>query len=899
MPLESGFKRFFRRSDPTREIDEELELHVEMKTDELIGSGMTPEAARAEAEHLLGDIERLRAECRDIHRQHRRRQNRREWFGMLRQDVRYALRRGSRQPGFTVLVVVVLGLGIGANTTIFGAYNDWVLRSHPAVTAQDELVAVHRQRLRPRPRDPNRGFGHLGYLAYKERAESFAGMAAWRLLDAELQHADGSEVLSAKLVSSDYFDVLGVEMAMGRSFLPEENRSRGIHPVAVVSHALWRDRLGAEPDLEGLSIRLNEHEFHVVGVLPEGYEGFDVWDDLDVWVPLAMEGELNVRFPIWESDVFDDILSVIARLRPGVDVAQAQAELDVLASQLEPVDAESGARRRVVVDPRVRAQNLGNLSAYQRLTPVAWFSIVLLLIACVNISGLVLVRTLERRREITFRLALGAGAGRIVRQLLTESAVLAVPASVVSLAVAWGLAWLMEIHIGPQLDLSPDYRVVVFSLLLALVASVLVGLAPAFQAIRFGRRPGAVEGPTPSGGRPRLLTALVVVQLGGTLILLIGAGSFVRTLQKAHAADLGFERDNLILLEPDLHRAGYELPEARQFYDEVQARLSELPGITSVATAGVAPRFTNGIVRWHTLRLWREGPEAHPPMTIEFNVVAPSYFETLGVEIVAGRGFSPGDGEAGPDVALVNETLARALWGRSPRLGDRVRLAGPRYDSVGVEVVGVVADVRTFVLHDAPPPELFLPVAQSTLPNRVVMARTVAGAAGLVPEIRREIGRIDPRLPPQELESMHQRIQIGLTDQQTWAELSTVFGVLALLLAGVGLYATVGFAVSRRTKEFGIRLALGARSPTVLRMVLVEGLTMTAAGVAIGLAGAVWLLGITRRIFYIDVGAQLTRLDPAVVAVCIFALGAAALAACWRPARKATATDPMATLRYE
>lgn len=901
MALGSGFKRLFRIGDPTQEIDEELEFHLAMKTEELVASGMTPEAARAEAVERLGDAAWIREECGTIRRELDRHREHREWFDTLRRDVRYALRRMARQPVFAALAVLVLALGVGANTTMFSAYNDWVFRDDPAVEAQDELVGIHRQRLRNnRLLSTRRGFGHLGYLQYKEQARSFTGMTAWRPVGITMNEADGSVSLGAKLVSSDYFDVLGVNMYLGRSFLPEEGRTPGTHPVAVVSHALWRDRLGANPDLSDLTIRLNQNEFRVVGVAPEGYTGLDVYDERDIWVPLAMESAVNVRFPVWGDNYFDDILLVVARLAPGVDVRQAQAELDVLAAQIEEVDEEAGIRRRVLIDSRVRAQSLPNSWASDALTPVTALSVLFLLLACVNISGLVLVRTLERRREIGFRLALGASRGRIVRQLLTESAILALPAAILGLVVAQVLAAALATHTGPQLDLSLDHRVMAFAVLIAVLATVLLGLAPALQATRVGRWIGESDMPTQSERRPRLLSALVVGQLSATLLLLIGAGSFVRTLHRAGSAELGFASENLLLLEPDLRRAEYSETDARSFYDQLEGRIAELPGVTAVTTAGNVPRFGNGIARWCTRDLWREGSDDLPPMTVEYNTVGPGYFETMGIPVVAGRGFSGPDGEGGAPVAVVNETLAETLGGRTPPLGDQIRLAGPCFsDTLSVQVVGVVTDVRTFMVDDAPPPEVFLPIERTPSVNRVVIARTVPGAAGLSDAIRREVGAIDPLLLTPEVESMEERIEQGLSTQRAMADLSTVVGFLSLLLATIGLFATLAFAVSRRTKEFGIRVALGARKVEVLRLVLVEGMTLTGIGVLVGLGASYWLLSIGNASVFSDVGTEFTRPDPRVIGGCVVVLFMAALAACWRPARKATGTDPMTTLRYE
>lgn len=899
MALGSGFKRFFRLSDSRGEIDEELAFHIDMKTEELVASGITPEAARAEAVERLGDVEWVREECRGIRAELDRVERAHDFLETLRQDVRYALRLMARKPSFAAMSVAILALGVGANTAMFGAYNDWTFRGHPAVEAPDELVAIYRVRPERRRLDPRGGFGHLGYLAYKDRLESFAGLTAWRPSTIVMNGAEGSIELSAKLVSADYFEVLGVRMELGRSFLAEEGRTEGTHPVAVVSHDLWTERLGAPGDLSRVTIRLNDREFQVVGVAPEGFGGIDVFDDRDLWIPLAMERALNMRFPVWNSDFFDDILLIVGRLRAGVGPAKAQAEVDVVALQVEQPDPSTGIKRRLRVDPRVRAQELGNIIALRRLIPIAGASLVLLLVACVNVSGLVLVRMLDRKREIAFRLALGAGRGRIVRQLLTESVILAVPAGVLSLLAARLIAWLVGAYVGPQLDMSPDYRVLAFAVALAALATLALGLAPAVYATRFAPTTNEMEGPTQSQRRPGLLTALVVGQLAATLLMLAGAGSFVRTLQRTTSADLGFESDNLITMEQNLRRGGYTPAQARAFYPQVMGRISELPGVMSVAVAATVPRFNNGIAYWSTLDLLREGADGSASLPVEYNEVGPQYFETMGTEIVSGRGFALDDDDGAPHVAVVNETLAEMLWGDAIGLGERVRVLGVLRDSSEVEIVGVVEDTKTFMRADAPPPEIFVPVLQSGRLNLVVLARTQPGTPELESAIQAEAGRIDASLPPAEVRSMNDRIEGGLWDQRMWADLSTAFAFMSLLLATVGLYTTVAFAVAQRTKEFGIRLALGARRLAVLRLVVGQGMRTTATGVVIGLAGSYWLFRVLATYVYVDVGSELSRTDPWVIAACVAVLCAATVAACLWPARKAIATDPMATLRYE
>jgi len=810
------------------------------------------------------------------------------------QDVRYGARMLAKHPGFTAVAVLTLAIGIGANVAIFSLVNEVFLRSAPAVTAPDRLVALGRST----GGQSFENFGHLMYLEYRDQAQSFTGLAASRGASLLWKDVAGTVVLDGQLVSGNYFSVLGVKLARGRGFLPEDDRAPGTSPVAILSYAAWTGRFARDPAIIGRRLRLGDAEFTIVGVAAEGFRGLGLGDAVDAWLPLMMEAQVHPPLPALNSDFFHG-LGVVGRLKPGVSAAQAEAELAVLAARIERPSGTPSQLRHVVLTPHVSLPEPG-WRAYA-LSLLALLSIVtglVLLIVCANVAGLLLARSASRRKELAVRLALGASRGRIVRQLLGESVTLAALGALAGLVVSYWIMALLRARTDENLVLGIDRTVLLFVTLLVVFTAVASGLVPALQATRGDVVADLKDQPGATRRRPWLRDALVMAQVGVSLVLLTGAGLFVRTLQKAGAVDIGFETQHLLLVAPNLELAGYTNARSRAFYRDLAEGIAALPGVQSVSRAGSVPRY--GHFMWGDVEIVlesRDAAAAAARVRVEHNEVGPRYFETLGVGLVRGRGFTALDDSTAPRVAVVNEAMTRQLWPADDPIGKRLRFVRFMGLSDPVEIVGVVRDSRTLVLEDRVRPEVFVPLEQSRGENETVLVRVSGGAdaeRGVVAAISRELRRRDPALPPVRIESLAERMQRGLSDQRLHAEWTSLFGGVGLLLAAIGLYGSLAFTVSQRTRDIGIRMALGAESADVLRMVLREGLAVAGAG---AVAGCLASIALTRLIVGQLYG--VTATDPIAFGVAMLVLLAAAAVACWVPARRATLVDPLVALRHE
>lgn len=809
----------------------------------------------------------------------------------LLQDIRYGWRMFARHPGFSAVASATLAIGIGSNTAIFSAFNEVFVRDAPAVAEPARLVALGRTG----GDGTFDGFGHLAYLKYRDQAQSFTGLAASRGAQVLLRRGDDTVVIEARLVSGNYFSVLGVPIAPGRGFLPEEDRTPGAHPVAVVSQAFWRSQLGSDPGLHDRRIRLNDTDFTVVGVVPRTFRGLELGEGDDIWLPLMMETEARARFPQLNSDFFST-LSVVGRLKPGVSVEQAGAELAVLAARIEVPDGHTKRQRRVMVTPNIRLPDpawrgeatsiLGILSAASALV---------LLIVCANLACLLLARSAARQQEIAVRVALGAGRSRIVRQLLSEGVVLATWGAAGGLLLSYWIAALFRRLVDPNLDFGIDGTVLLFAALIAAFAAMAFGLSPALHLTRVGAASDMKSRRAATGRRPWVLRALVGGQVALSLVLLTGAGLFVRTLQKAGSVDIGYETQHLWLVEPDLELAGYSVERAHEFYRRVAERIAALPGVQAVSTASAVTRYSNWMGGDKEIAL--AGPEPGPGdrrAKVNFNEISPRYFETLGVPIVRGRDIMPEDSASAPRVAVVNDTMARAFWPGADPIGRTLRLVGFLSLSPPIEIVGVVRDSRTIILDDRPRPELFVPEAQNRRKNLAILARADDAQAGVAAAVAQIIHDQDPALPRMTPERLSDRMGKGLSDKRMYAELTSLFGALALVLALVGLAGTMAFTVSQRTREIGIRMALGAQRREVWRMVVREGLVVTVAGAVAGLLGSLAVARLLASLLY-----GVTPTDPLTFATSAIVLLAGAVLACWWPARRATRIDPLTALRHE
>jgi predicted permease len=951
------FLGLFRRRQLDARLDAELGFHVEMAARELEARGLGPEAARRAARLALapGGSTSPLAEAY-------RAQGGVPALETLAQDLRYAVRMMRKSPGFTAVALLSLALGIGTNCAIFSVVDALLLKPLPVAGADRLVVLGKTDRGGPKPL-----FSYPAFRLMQQSTQVCSGvvavtyeftavvrpaapaarpgaLGAGSVAGATPGAGDAVETAGAELVSGNFFAVLGAGMAAGRPFTAAEDAVPGAHPVAVISYGYWQRRFGRDPAVLGRTLTVNGSPVTVVGVTRSGFRGVIADSAPDLFLPVTL-GEL-VKYqgaiesdgpdlpgrPIWEQ-VNDHWLMLLARRLPGVSVERASAVLDVLYQRDKearaPTLRDSLGRRalmseRLSIESAARGLSRARGSLRPLLLTLTAASALVLLIACANLANLLLARADRRRREMAVRLGIGAGRARLVRQLLTESLLLAGLGGVLGMACAgWGsrllLALVSRTSRPMALDVDLDWRKLAFACGVALATGIGFGLAPALQATRLdltaslkegagalgggagagggggsGGRGGSGGG---RGGARRLGRTLVAVQIGLALPLLIGAGLFVRSLQNLISVDAGFAREGLLVATILPRLLGYDDQRLAELYPRLIERLEAIPGVRSASLSDI--RLFGGSVE-ETISLPGYTPSPGEDMAVQQRVVTPRYFETLGTPLLAGRAFGPRDRPGAPRVAIVNEAMARRFWPRGAAIGRRFGF-GPAANSRNLEIVAVVRDTRSVRLGDTPPPIAYLPVAQrpGVLYDVEVRLAGAAAAGGAPPprigaELRHAIAEVAPELPVLSVISMGEQLERSLVRERAIARLTSFFGLLALLLAAIGLYGVMSYSVARRTSEIGLRMALGAVRGKVVGMVMRETAALVVAGVA---AGTMAALAATRLL-----AGQLFGLradDPATLGAAALAMIAVAFAAGFLPARRAADTDPMVALRHE
>jgi putative ABC transport system permease protein len=825
----------------------------------------------------------------------------------LFRDLRYAVRSLVASRGFALAAVASLALGIGANSAIFSLVDALLLRPLP-VARPGELVEVYTS---ADDSYPNSSTSYPDFVDLRgQTAGVFSGLVGYSAMFAPLNDpAGGSRLLMGEVVTGDYFDVLGVKARLGRTFAPEEG-APGAAPVVVISDGFWRRQLAADPGAVGRTVRLRGLDYTVVGVAPAGFSGMIPGFSPELWITAAMVEEVE---PVGWQDVVPSPsgatrleqrgrrwMFVKGRLAPGVGRAAAQAAVDVVMARLAAAypQTNEGRKGRVVPGGEVRIHPMID----QALAPAAALLMgvvgLVLLVACANVANMLLARATGRRREIGVRLALGAGRGRLVRQLLVESALLAVAGGLVGLVLAYWAGEVLAALPLPlpaqlSLDLGLDLRVFAFTFLLSLATGLLFGLAPALAATR----PDLVaqlkdDGAAAGTGRLRrfgLRGLLVVGQVAVTLVLLVGAALLLRSLLASLGADVGFRPQGLALASFDLGMVRYPEAEGKRFVADALERARALPGVAAAAVAERLPFSLNV----HVNQVYPEGytpAPGEPGFALDVTRVSPGFFATLGVPLLRGRDFGPADAEGTPGVVIVNEALARRFWPGEDPIGKRLRTQGP--DGPAFEVVGLVADYAVRAVGEEPRPMVHFARDQRYSPYATLVVRGRPGAPPQVEALRRLLLGMEPDLVLIEARTMEQMIGVTLLPARAGAAVVGGFGLLALALAAVGLYGVIAYAVSRRTREIGIRMALGAAPAAVLRQVLGQGAALVAAGLALGAAGA---LAVTRLLAGAFFG--LAPFEPGALLAAAGLLAAVALAANLLPARRAARLDPVTALR--
>ena len=810
------------------------------------------------------------------------------------QDLRYGGRMLLKKPGFTLVAILTLALGIGANTAIFTVINAALLRPLPYQDAERLAVVATTMR---RDRIEVRSTSYPDFVDWRDQNTVFERLAARASTSFTLTGGAGPERVDGELASADYFPLLRAQAVFGRTFLPEEDRTPDTHRVALVGYGLWQRRFGGSPALVGQTIQLNAANYTVVGIMPEGFRGIS--DRAEIWLPMMMNssvrdgGQLKERNQRW--------LSTVARLKPGATLAQAQTEMDAITRRLEQAYPDSnrnrGARVRLLHE-----QFFGDLqlTLWVLLGAVGF----VLLVACANVANLQLQRASGRASEMAVRLALGATPRRLIRQLLTESLLLALIGGALGVLLAlWSVDFLIKLSpvtFPSFVELTFDTRVLGFSLLVSVLTGALSGLAPALQAAR----PALSEtlkagGRNASGGlgRNRLLGSMVVSEIALALTLLIGAGLMIRSLQRLQAVDPGFNSERLLTMRVSLPRQRYQPDQIVAFSQQLREGLQTLPGAQSVALASDLP--LSGSTSAGPIELeGRPGAPADGEIRMYRHRVTPGFFSTLGIPLLKGRDFTAGDHAQSPGVVIISEALAHRYWPNEDPIGKRLRedSHGSPTPDPWLSIVGVVGEVKYRGLPQNPnaDPDVYFPLLQAPNRDLFLVARASVDPNSLVAAARGVLQKLDSDLPIYSVTMMAERVANQTTQSRFSAWLLGVFGALALALAAVGIYSVMAYAVEQRAREIGIRVALGARAADVLKMVIGQGMRLALLGVALGLGAALALTQLMKRLLF-----GVATADPMTYGALALLLTLVALLACWIPARRATKVDPMITLRAE
>jgi macrolide transport system ATP-binding/permease protein len=874
-------RSLFRWKNTELDLSEELQFHLQNQIEEYIAGGMDPIEARHAALRSLGGVEQVKEDCRE-----ERKMNLIENFG---RDLRLGLRMLRRSPGFTVLATLCLTLGIGANAAVFSWVEGILIRPYPLVSHQERLVALSGTT----PDDQRDVTSWPDLLDLRRTCTLCDSVFVSSITGATLSIGERAQVATGSIVSANYFDTLGIHAILGRGFEPAEDIGRNAHPVVVISYHLWQTRFKSDPEIIGRTQRLDNILCTIVGVMPKGFYGTFVGRGMEFWVPLSMveafdpgSNKLEDRGARWAESY--------VRLKPGVTRNQAQQEISAIAAQLAAEYPATNRGRGIKIwalweTPFNHAGHL--LPILEIMAVVVMF---VLLIVCANVGNLLLVRSFARRHEMTVRLAMGAGRGRLLRQLVTEGLVLSACGAASGMLLAyWCRHALVLFFPGDRLYLPGeiDGRVLGLSAAVCVVITLAVGLVPAFQTRHLAIADTLkTEATAVMGARSRawFRSSLVVLQVTLTFILLVGAALLIQSLRNIRTTSPGFSTTRVLDAWVPLSAAGYDEPRAKTFQDELIQRIRALPGVEAAAYARIVPL---GYRSFSSAPIAVEGYEAQPneQPTVEYNEVSPAYFATLGIPLISGREFTRADDENAPHVAVVNQTMVARYWRGQNPIGQRLQVKGN-----WVQVIGVAADSKYSSLRENPESFFYVPLRQYFAIEPDIHIRTSQPLQTVQTAVLGQVRALDPDLPLSEMITLEEQVDRSTSHERAAVTLVALLGGLALLLASIGLYGVMSSIVSQSSRELGLRMALGAGASNVLRLVLSRGLLLTNTGILIGVALALLLTRLLGDLLY-----QVSPRDPLAFAAAFVVMAVASTAACFLPAWRATRTDPMRALRAE
>jgi putative ABC transport system permease protein len=882
----SGWRRLLRvraapKEQAKRDVDEELAFHLDMRTDELVAAGFSRAQARAQAELEFGDVDHARTRLRREATSRERGERRTMYLDELRQDLRYGVRALRDRPGFTAAAVLTLALGVAATTTVFTVFDGVVLR--PLPIDEPERVVVPHSMKRGDPDDWS--VTYADFVDWQEQGV-FAKVGVGQITTADMRLGTEPERLNITAVTGEFFAALGGRATLGRLLGPADMVPSAPR-VMVISHKVWQTRFGGAADVIGRTVGQNPRT--IVGVLERGAD----WPrDIDAWVPLrTTDGSIPSDWMQRDNYIFMSV----ARLKAGTTLEQTRAQLAAMARVVE--QANPSEREGITVSARPLQQEMLGRQLPRALTILLAAVAFVLLIGCANIANLLLVRGSGRRREFAVRMAMGARPVRLARQLMTESLMLGALGGLAGVLLAkWGVAALLHYAPAdtPRLDVvSLDWRVLLVGIGASLGAAALFGLAPVLQASRVGAAETLADTSGRSvGGRygNRVRRTLVIAELALSVMLLVGAGLLVRSLLRLQRVDPGFRTDNTITLSLRLTNYASDSLEAA-FYSELTDRLRALPGVTGATIGSALPLGGGGFYLGRAyIAEGRPQPPAGPEVGGPWNVVGPGYFATMGTPLLRGREFTTQDRSSTTPVAIVNEEFVRRMFPGENPVGKRFR--SWRDENLLREIVGVVGNVRYYGANDETQAIVYVPHAQNSWSTMSVIIRTARDPNALLPEVRRTVNALDPNIAIAELSSLADAHRRSIAAPRFNALLLSVFATLALLLATIGIYGVLAYGVSQRSREIGVRMALGARRNDVIAMVLGEAMLLVAAGLGIGLIGALATTRFLGRLLF-----ELNARDPATFAAVAGLLGTIALVASFLPARRATGVQPVTALR--